>query len=65
MGQQGKRAKSGAGEVDREGKSPGALDGCGEPGGVPSDAEMAKAFGFVYTGDESTSPSKGSGFPKC
>ncbi|MBX3337184.1 MAG: hypothetical protein KIT71_11965 [Nitrospira sp.] len=59
----GKRAKSGAGEVDREGKSPGALDGYGEPGGVPSDAEMAKAFGFVYTGDESTSPSKGSAFP--
>lgn len=48
----GQGKPGGEGATDKEGKSPGALGGYGAPGGVPGNEELAKAFGFIYTGGE-------------
>jgi hypothetical protein len=58
----GGKAGAGEGKARKEGKSPEALGGYGSPGGVPSEVEMAKAFGFVYSGEEK-GPGTGSTFP--
>lgn len=64
QGKPGANGRDGQKTSGKEGKSPGALGGYGAPGGVPDENELAKAFGFVYTGEEDTKDA-GSAFPQA